>query len=206
MERTKSDPERRTDKENYNVNFSTQIKQSNTDEWYTPKEAVRLITPYLSRGGYRKILCPFDKQESNFVKVLTEEGFEVTYSHIETGTDFFNIRNLKDYDAVVSNPPFSKRQGILKRLFEADVPFAMILNFNGLFDSKTRWKLFKENDFEVLIPLGRIHFFNEGCNGNSPNFQSIYVCKGMLKKQIEFAESTEMRQMSIFDFIERTTK
>ena len=123
----------------------------------------------------------------------------------ETGTDFFNIRNLKDYDAVVSNPPFSKRQGILKRLFEADVPFAMILNFNGLFDSKTRWKLFKENDFELLIPLGRIHFFNEGCNGNSPNFQSIYVCKGMLKKQIEFAESTEMRQMSIFDFIERTT-
>lgn len=187
------------------MNFSTQIKQSNTDEWYTPKEAVRLITPYLSRGGYRKILCPFDKQESNFVKVLTEEGFEVTYSHIETGTDFFNIRNLKDYDAVVSNPPFSKRQGILKRLFEADVPFAMILNFNGLFDSKTRWKLFKENDFELLIPLGRIHFFNEECNGNSPNFQSIYVCKGMLKKQIEFAESTEMRQMSIFDFIERTT-
>lgn len=47
-------PERRTDRENYNVNFSTQIKQSNTDEWYTPKEAVRLITPYLSRGGVQK--------------------------------------------------------------------------------------------------------------------------------------------------------
>lgn len=170
------------------MNFSQQIKQSNTDEWYTPAEAVELIVPYLRSEGYRKILCPFDKAHSEFVRVLTENGFEVTYSHIETGTDFFDIENLEQYDAVVSNPPFSKRQKILERLFESGVPFAMIMNFNGLFDSKARWALFKENKFELLVPIGRIHFFNENCDGNSPNFQSIYVCKGMSKKQIEFIE------------------
>ena len=170
------------------MNFSQQIKQSNTDEWYTPKENVDLIVPYLHMGGVNKVLCPFDTAESNYVKVLTANGFDVTYSHIKTGTDFFEIENLQDYDAIVSNPPFSKREAILKRLFASGVPFAMILNFNGLFDSKARWKLFKNNEFELLIPLGRMHFFNEECKGNSPNFQSVYVCRGILPHQIEFSD------------------
>lgn len=33
------------------MNFSQQIKQSNTDEWYTTEESVRLIIPSLRRGG-----------------------------------------------------------------------------------------------------------------------------------------------------------
>ena len=123
------------------------------------------------------------------MRVLTQNGFDVTFGHIETGQDFFDIDNLQDYDAIVSNPPFSKRQKILERLFDSGVPFAMIMNFNGLFDSKSRWELFKDNRFELLVPLGRIHFFNENCEGNSPNFQSIYVCKGMSKNQIEFVET-----------------
>lgn len=170
------------------MNFSTQIKQSNTDEWFTPDNCVQVIVPYLMGGGFKNILCPFDKEESAFVRVLKAEGFDVTYSHIDTGGDFFEIKNLTDYDAIVSNPPFSKRQAILKKLFESNVPFAMILNFNGLFDSKTRWQLFSQNDFELLVPLGRMHFFNQECAGNSPNFQSVYVCHHILPKQIEFVE------------------
>ena len=166
--------------------FSEQIKHSNTDEWYTRKEDVEMIIPYLIKAGYRKILCPFDKEDSNFNIVLSERGFQVTYSHIETGTDFFDIKNLGDYDAIVSNPPFSKRQKILEKLFVSGVPFAMIMNFNGLFDSKARWRLFKENEFELLIPLGRMRFFNEKLKTNSPNFQSIWVCKGICDNQITF--------------------
>lgn len=166
-------------------NFSDQIKKSNTDEWFTLREQVEVIVPYLFRGGYRRILCPFDKAESNFVTVLREHGFDVTYSHIEDGIDFFDL-DLDGYDAVVSNPPFSKRQGILEKLFAADIPFALIFNFNGLFDSKARWTLFSKNQFELLIPCGRWHYFNEKGEANSPNFQSVYVCKGMGKKQIEF--------------------
>ena len=105
---------------------------------------------------------------------------------LKTALIFFDIENLEEYDAIVSNPPFSKRQKILEKLFSSNVPFAMILNFNGLFDSKSRWELFKNNDFELLVPQGRMHFFNEECVGNSPNFQSIYVCKHMCDKQIEF--------------------
>jgi len=170
------------------MNFSQQIKQNNTDEWYTPRKSVEMIVPFLVAAGYKRILCPFDKRESNFNVVLSEKGFDVTFSHIEDGTDFFDIQNLCKYDAIVSNPPFSKRQKILERLFESKVPFAMIMNFNGLFDSKARWELFKANRFELLVPLGRMHFFNNECKGNSPNFQSIWVCSGMSDRQITFCD------------------
>lgn len=33
------------------VTFSQAIKKSNTDEWYTPKENVEMIVPYLHKGG-----------------------------------------------------------------------------------------------------------------------------------------------------------
>lgn len=162
------------------------MKPSNTDEWKTHKRTVELIIPYLIRNGYKKVLCPFDKEDSNFAIILQEHGIDVTCSHIETGTDFFDIENFEDFDAVVSNPPFSKRQEVLFRLFEVGIPFAMIVNSVGLFDSKTRYELFKGNDFELLIPNGRIKYFNDSMIGKSPNFQSIFVCRKMATKQIEF--------------------
>lgn len=170
------------------VTFSQAIKKSNTDEWYTTEGGVEIIIPFLRINGYKKILCPFDTDQSNYVKVLKRNGFEVTNSHIKTGVDFFELMDLDKYDAVVSNPPFSKREKILEKLFKSKVPFALIINFNGLFDSKKRWELFKNNKFELIVPEGRLHFFNEECAGNSPNFQSIYVCSGMCKHQIEFVK------------------
>ena len=119
---------------------------------------------------------------------MTRYGFDVTYSHIDTGTDFFGRSDLNEYDAIVSNPPFSMREKILERLFESKAPFAIILNFNGLFDSRRRWKMFAENDFSILIPFGRFKFWNDSHSYSQPNFQSVYVCHGMTDKQIEFVE------------------
>ena len=45
------------------------------DEWYTPAEAVKPILKHLKPGA--KVLCPFDTPESNFVKILTKNGFKV---------------------------------------------------------------------------------------------------------------------------------
>ena len=54
--------------------FSKLVKTSGTDEWYTAEKDVEIIVPYLKRGGYKKILCPFDKKDSAFVKVLSKNG------------------------------------------------------------------------------------------------------------------------------------
>lgn len=54
--------------------FSQQIKTAGTDEWYTRPQDVELILPYVQKRGYKNILCPFDKEESAFVKVLKRGG------------------------------------------------------------------------------------------------------------------------------------
>ena len=82
------------------------------------------------------------------------------FSHIWEGKDFFDIDNI-DVDCIVSNPPFSKRQSVFEKLYELGKPFAMIINMNGLFDAKSRWQLFSEHKFELLIPKGRIKFSEE---------------------------------------------
>lgn len=168
------------------MNFSQQIKTSKSDEYYTPRYAVEIILPYIEK--FNHIWCPFDKEHSEFVKALQEKGKKVTFGHIETGQDFFEYENASEgVECVISNPPFSKRDVIFRRMYELELPFALIMNNNGLFDSKTRFELFQKNNFELLIPKGRMRFFDETMEvKNSPNFQSIYVCNGILEKQIEF--------------------
>lgn len=173
------------------MGFSEQIKTSvNGDEYYTPQNAVDMILPYLARGGYKNIWCPFDKEESNFVKTLKEQGYNVTYGHIETGQDFFDYSEPQG-DIIVSNPPFSKRDKIFEKLYEWDIPFALIMNFNGLFDSKKRADIFRDHRVEMLVPRGRMKFIHKDKGQlNSPNFQSIYICNHLLENQIVFDDTT----------------
>lgn len=115
-------------------------------------------------------------------------GYEVAYGHIETGQDFFDYREPQG-EIVVSNPPFSKRDAIFERLYELQVPFALVMNFNGLFDSRKRANLFRANRVELLVPRGRMRFIHKDRGQlNAPNFQSVYVCNGVLDKQITFSD------------------
>lgn len=169
------------------MSFSQQIKQSvNGDEYYTPQNAVDMIIPYISKERYKTIWCPFDKAESNYVKTFKKLGFSVNYGHIETGQDFFEYTEPQG-DIIISNPPFSKRDKIFEKLYEWDIPFALIINFNGLFDSKKRIDIFQQHKVEMLIPKGRMKFYHKDKGLlNSPNFQSIYICNKLLNNQIVF--------------------
>ena len=116
-------------------------------------------------------------------------GFNVNYGHIETGQDFFEYQEPQG-DILVSNPPFSKRDKIFEKLYEWDIPFALIMNFNGLFDSRKRFDIFRRHKVEMLVPRGRMKFYHRDKGLlDRPNFQSIYVCNHLLEKQITFDDT-----------------
>lgn len=72
--------------ENHKIDFAK--KKGLTDEWYTPESAIIPILQHLPSGSI--VWCPFDKEESNFVKVLRKNGYTVEYSHIDNeDEDFF---------------------------------------------------------------------------------------------------------------------
>ncbi len=167
------------------------VAGSQNDEHYTPEYAIRPIMKYLDKDKIKTIWCPFDTEDSLFVKIFRNEGFEVIATHIENNQDFFGypIGNLPLCDAIISNPPYSLKGKILERLFLIGKPFAMLVGVVGLFESKYRFEMFRDNFFEILYMDKRIAYFKdfkEQKPSVNPPFSSVYVCSQLLPKQICF--------------------
>jgi hypothetical protein len=157
------------------------------DEWRTPPYAVTPLLPYLAPKSV--ILCPFDLPDSAYVTVLRKAGHRVAATHLATGKDFFTyMPGRVVYDYIISNPPYSRKDEVLIRLTELDVPFAMLMGATaGLFEGK-RFDLFERGDVEVLWLKPRIAFINRyGVAMKFPPFQSCYVCRRVLPEKIMFA-------------------
>lgn len=157
---------------------------SKNDEYYTPEYAVVPIIKYLKPNSV--VWCPFDTEESNFVKVLCENGFNVVHGHISEGFDFFDV-DVPECDYIISNPPYSKKNEVVKRLFDIGKPFAMLMNIQGMFDSKDRFEMFKNNRFEMIWLNPRVDYYSpDGDLKTGVPFQSGYVCSGVCENQINF--------------------
>ena len=157
------------------------------DEFYTPNYAIWPLLKYIKPNSF--IWCPFDTHESNFVKLLTRQGHNVHNTHIGDGVDFFKSQPPTGIDYIISNPPYSLKAEVLERLFSIGVPFAMLVGVVGLFESQKRFSMFKANDFEIMYFDKRISYFKDYSDQKpslNPPFSSVYVCSGVLPKQIVF--------------------
>lgn len=158
-------------------------KLSKNDEWYTPAHAVEILLPYIPKDAV--VWCPFDTNESQYVKVLSGGGIKVIHSHIWEGKDFFTYQPEEHYDMIVSNPPYSMKEKVYKRCFELGKPFAMLVGMNGLFDSKGRRNMFSKYGIQILVPDGRTKFISiEDKKLVAPPFQAVYVCHKFLPETI----------------------
>jgi len=162
------------------------------DEFYTPSYAITPLLKYLNPNS--RILCPFDTEESNFVKILTDNGHKVKHSHIQNGEDFFKLNFtdmllFNDIDYIISNPPYSLKFEVFQKLFELGKPFAMLVGVVGLFESQKRFNLFKDNEFEIMYFNKRISYFKsyqDKIEKLKPPFSSVYITKNILPKQTIF--------------------
>jgi len=162
------------------------ITQKN-DEYYTPIYAIKPILEYIEPNSV--IWCPFDTEDSNYVKLLSNEGHTVIKSHLDEGKDFFNYFPKEHIEYIISNPPYSIKYEVFKRLFELKIPFAMLVGLVGLFESQKRFNLFKTNKFEIMYFNKRISFFKdfkEQKPSVNPAFSSVYLCSDILPQQIVF--------------------
>ena len=156
------------------------------DEFYTPNYAIEPLLKYLKPNS--RIWCPFDTQESNFVKMFAENGYTVVWSHICTNQDFFTME-VPDCDYIISNPPYSIKAEVFERLFKTGKPFAMLVGVVGLFESKKRFEMFKNNKIEVMYFDKRITYFKSYDDQKpslNPPFSSVYLCSNILPKEIVF--------------------
>lgn len=166
------------------------VAGSKNDEFYTPEYAVKPILKFIPDGS--NVWCPFDTRESNFVKLLSQTCC-VQNSSLVSGAkqDFFKKDIPIGTQYIISNPPYSVKTEVLARLFEFNVPFAMLVGVVGLFESKKRFNMFKKNSFEIMYLNKRVSYFKNYSDPQpsiNPPFSSVYICHNMLPKQIIFEE------------------
>ena len=162
---------------------SSRTKES--DEVYTPSYAVKPIIKYIKPGSI--VWCPFDTIDSAYVEELNAAGFTVIYSHIDNGQNFFEYEP-DEYDVIISNPPFSIKDDILRRLDELDKPYAMLMPLPALQGQK-RFKYLKGS--QALIFDKRINYFKDLKTKEIQkgiSFASIYICKNFLPSDLLFEE------------------
>ena len=166
-----------------------------SDERYTPEYAVLPLLEFLEPFKGQTIWCPFDKPESEFVKVLTAYDYDVVYSHIDNGQDFYKYEPEK-WDLIVSNPPFSNKRYTFERLLSFNKPFAMLMTLDWLRDAAPK-RLFKKKDLQLLMFEERIKYKN--VLEDKIDFGSAYFCYNFLPKQIIMRSLKEdIRQEKLF--------
>jgi len=126
------------------------------------------------------IWCPFDKEESNFVKLIRWAWYKVICSHIDNWQDFYIYEPEEEWDIIISNPPFTNKRQIFERAMSFNKPFALLMTLTWLNDSWPKL-LFMEKDLQLLMFDKRIAYINAGW---SPTFSSAYYCWNFLPKQI----------------------
>ena len=77
------------------------VAGSQNDEFFTPDYAIVPLLKYIPVDA--SVWCPFDTEESNFVKLLRKHGYKVLCSHIESGKDFFKEILEKDIQFIISD-------------------------------------------------------------------------------------------------------
>ena len=156
------------------------------DEQYTPYYAVECLLPYIQHWKNKIIWCPFDKEDSEFVKVLRENGFTITYSHISNGQDFFTYEP-EHWDVILSNPPYHNKRAFIERADSFGKPWALLLPVNIISDSVLNDIFGDMSELTMLVPNKRTRFFNAlkpTANNSQPTFKACYIGRNFFTKQL----------------------
>lgn len=154
--------------------------KGNNDECYTPAYGVEPILEFIPSGAI--VWCPFDTEESEFVKHISHTN-PVVHSHIHAGQDFFEYEPEK-WDVIISNPPFTNKRRFFERALSFNKPFALIMTNTWLNDAAPK-QLFMKKDLQLLMFDKRMRFVSpDGRDNKKITFSSSYYCWNFLPKQI----------------------
>jgi hypothetical protein len=168
------------------------VKNKN-DELYTPKILADSIKPFLSKFISKNltksltIWCPFDTEQSEIYKTCLEvsnmfENVKVITTHICNGDDFFKLEPPAENCIVISNPPFSRKLDVFKKLAELKLPFALIINMMILNYNEINNFLCDNFPEKSLIIVDKKVSFD----GNTSAFNCSWLCNEFTDKGLNF--------------------
>ena len=152
-------------------------KINNKDHVATPRWVVENIYNLIHIENYKNIWFPFNNYDSQFKLKADELKLKYKATHIfdDLGNDFFNTEPPENCELLISNPPFSQQNEIIKRSFELVEnykikAFCLLLPLSTL-ETEKRANIYEKysDKLSILIFKKRIKFigcrssFNKGC-------------------------------------------
>ena len=166
------------------------IQNPRNDELYTPEYAIKPLIKYLELYQIRYDVkrkpiiweCT-DYGSSNITKVLKENGYNVISTH-KNNFNFLTDTPDFDFDMIVTNPPYSLKDEFLKKCYEYDKPFCMLLPITAL-EGVERGKLYRKHGIELLVLDRRCNFMDDV--GKKSNwFNTSWFCHRVLPRDLIF--------------------
>lgn len=152
-----------------------QKKTSSYDQCQTPYYALDPLIPHLPKS----ILWESARGDGHIVQKLRLEGFEIRDSDILTDQNFFEYQP-DFWDCQVTNPPYSIKYDWLKRSYELEKPFALLLPLETLGAAKGQ-ELFKKYGIEIILLNKRVNFKMpfKGYSGGGAQFSVAWFTYGL---------------------------
>ncbi len=103
------------------------------DEVYTPRVIAEDFADFIRREfiahgmSLGTVWECTDHGDSEIAKAFRELGISVISTHISRGQDFLTFQPTFDFDIIVTNPPYSKKDAFIERCFALRKPFALLL-------------------------------------------------------------------------------
>jgi len=173
---------------------------SGRDMFQTPNYATELLVPFIPKHVRRVWECAFGK--GKITGVLWKHGYDVaeTDLHAAYTVNQMNFlterRGYMNYDAIITNPPFSSKKQFFLRALEYDVPVAMLIpaDYSG-------WVIdcIMNKGCQKIVPTRRVDYITPtGRSGktSASMFHSMWLTyKFNLPERENFAELTrEMKE------------
>ena len=152
-------------------------KINNKDHVATPRYVVENIYKLINIQSFCNIWFPFNNYDSEFKLKADELNLKYKATHIfdDLGNDFFTTTPPVNCELLISNPPFSQQNEIIKRTFELVEKelvksFCLLLPLSTL-ETPTRAEMYEKHIDKLSIIifkkrikfLGKTQVFNKGC-------------------------------------------
>jgi hypothetical protein len=164
------------------------------DDYQTPESAIEPLMKYIPKDI--TILEP-SQGEGNITNYLKKSGYNVIGKDIKTGFDFLKPDSTKnmDFDMIITNPPYSKKNEFLKKAYETGKPFCYLMPLLAL-ETKERLDLYKKNGVELLVLNERVKFKPPPNKKTIPRFPSDWFCHNVLPDKLVFQTDNENKKES----------
>ncbi len=141
--------------------------------------------------------------------MIYDWGYNVISTDIDDPAingDFFEIEphHNKNY-TIVTNPPYSIKYEWLKRCYELDHPFALLMPVEMLGTAKGQ-KLFDKYGIEIIFISPRVDFYmpHKGYEGGGAQFPTAwFTWKLNLPQQINFATLNKPKRSELKEYWEK---